>query len=236
MIQQQFNNNQKQQRKWQRQYQQHDSIQIDNINNNDGGQMILRYGKFGLVCTWNLPQSKTYLTRRLSTASRSQICWFTVAWRHLIQTLWDQGINVDTELALLGSGHTQVITSLHIQCNVYFAVSFISLQSRLCQCRHRRYVGGQKDENSRCDKKNMKPSSPDMGIFKLRVKTRTCRFWASVEFLLVDYAVTHHTRAAEKLSLQYFNITKTCRLKIFFATLPSRISFSGITHIVIGGC
>lgn len=122
------------------------SIQIDNINNNDGGQMILRYGKFGLVCTWNLPQSKTYLTRRLSTASRSQICWFTVAWRHLIQTLWDQGINVDTELALLGSGHTQVITSLHIQCNVYFAV-FISLQSRLCQCRHRRYVGGQKDEN-----------------------------------------------------------------------------------------
>ena len=40
------------------------SIQIDNINNNDGGQMILRYGKFGLVCTWNLPQSKTYHTRR----------------------------------------------------------------------------------------------------------------------------------------------------------------------------
>ena len=135
------------------------SIQIDNINNNDGGQMILRYGKFGLVCTWNLPLSKTYLTRRLSTASRSQICWFTVAWRHLIQTLWDQGINVDTELALLGSGHTQVITSLHIQCNVYFAV-FISLQSRLCQCRHRRYVGGQTGR----EPLNMKPSSPDMGI------------------------------------------------------------------------
>ena len=229
MIQQQFNNNQKQQRKWQRQYQQHDSIQIDNINNNDGGQMILRYGKFGLVCTWNLPQSKTYHTRRLSTASRSQICWFTVAWRHLIQTLWDQGINVDTELALLGSGHTQVITSLHIQCNVYFAV-FISLQSRLCQCRHRRYVGGQKDEN-RCDTEEHEAFFSRHGNL-----TRTCRFWASVEFLLVDYAVTHHTRAAEKLNLQYFNITKTCRLKIFFATLPSRISFSGITHIVIGGC